>query len=117
MIEEILGETSDAIAAHLRIGAVSIDIVHKAVAALMERLFDKDHAIGANAEMAVAEMPYGVCIQMEIAFPIVDQNYLTPNEGYLDNREGVFPRGSITFPSPVAGIFIAQCNESEHFFD
>ena len=73
-IDEVLGEAAYAVAAHLGQGAVGVDVVHVAVSLFRGCRPHKDDAVGADAEVAVAQIRHLGIGQLESAVSIVNED-------------------------------------------
>lgn len=77
-IDEVLGEAAHAVAAHLSQGAVGVDVVHVAVSLFRESRPHEDDAVGADAEVAVAQIRHLLVGQIKSAVAIVDEDEIVP---------------------------------------
>ena len=77
-IDEVLGEAAHAVAAHLGQGAVGVDVVHVAVSLFRESRPHEDDAVGADAEVAVAQIGHLGIGQTESAVSIVNEDEIVP---------------------------------------
>ena len=77
-IDEVLGEAAHAVAAHLSQGAVGVDVVHVAVSLFRESRPHEDDAVGADAEVAGAQIRHLLVGQIKSAVAIVDEDEIVP---------------------------------------
>ena len=93
MVDHVLGEAADAVAAHLGDRAVGVVVRHVEVG-VRDRSAGahEDHAVGADAEVPVAEPLDGLGAHVEFAVEVLEDHEVVAQAVHLG--EGEVPRST-----------------------
>ena len=87
MVDDVLREAADAVAAHLGGGAVGVVVQHEEVGVRRRRGAHEDQPVSADAEVAVAEPLDGLGGEVELLGEVVDDDEVVAEAVHLRECE------------------------------